>query len=153
MAGINYTSYTLKIASLIFNSSGMVSYIPAKMDDIFFMLFRNKPLLKSVSPIIVKDVLTLKPHSVISEIPHMLLQQKKNSAINHVELRPLRGVQYTRSFGSKSAIIKLDTRTGLSLLRLSSGVKKVFSAFSLSSKGNSNLYILKNRFRNTKSGD
>lgn len=47
----------------------------------------------------------------------------------------------------------MDTRTGLSLVKLSSGIKKVFSAFALSSSGHANLYILKNRFKNTKSGD
>jgi large subunit ribosomal protein L2 len=35
---------------------------------------------------------------------------------------------------------------------LSSGVKKVFSAFSLASEGSANLHILKNQWMNTKSG-
>lgn len=83
----------------------------------------------------------------------MLIQQKKNSPINHIEQYPLIGSQYTRSFGSKSSIIKLDTRTGLSIVKLSSGLKKVFSAFSLANEGHSNIKILKNRLVDTKSGN
>lgn len=66
---------------------------------------------------------------------------------------PLEGAKYTRSFGSFAKIIKLDTRTGLSLVKLSSGLKKVFSALSLSIEGRANLYILRNQFKDTKSGN
>ena len=82
----------------------------------------------------------------------MLIQQKKNSKISFIELKPLQGSQYSRSLGSNSKIIKLDTRTGLSLVRLPSGVKKVFSAFSLSQEGPANIDFLKKQQLNTKSG-
>tara|TARA_B100000780_G_scaffold25907_2_gene16414 strand:+ start:3841 stop:4092 length:252 start_codon:yes stop_codon:yes gene_type:complete len=82
----------------------------------------------------------------------MLIQQKKNSSISFLELSVLHGSKYVRSIGSSASIIKLDTRTGLSLVKLPSGVKKVFSAFSLSHEGPSNLSILKNQLNNTKSG-
>lgn len=82
----------------------------------------------------------------------MLIQQKKNSKISFVELKPLQGSLYSRSQGSSAKIIKLDTRTGLSLIKLPSGVKKVFSAFSLSHEGPSNTDFLKKQYLNTKSG-
>lgn len=152
IAGLNYTSYNLKLSSLIFNSTGEVCYIPSRSSDRLFLLARNKSFFKKTSPSILKDVLTLNPYLLLDQIPFMLIQQKKNSSISFVESWPLKKIQYTRSFGSQAKIIKLDTRTGLSLVKLSSGIKKIFSAFSLASKGRSNLYILKNRFKNTKSG-
>jgi hypothetical protein len=92
-----------------------------------------------------KDLLHFKSFIKVDEVPYMLIQQKKNSGISFIELKPLQGCVYSRSLGSKSNIIKLDTRTGLSLVKLSSGVKKVFSAFSLASEGSANLHILKNQ--------
>lgn len=99
-----------------------------------------------------KDLLYFKPYISINETPFMLIQQKKNSKISFLELRPLQGSSYSRSLGSSAKIIKLDTRTGLSLVKLPSGIKKVFSAFSLSQEGPANLNFLKNQQFNTKSG-
>lgn len=92
------------------------------------------------------------PHLLLKQVPYIIIQQFKNTSVSFLELWPLRGIQYVRSFGSKSHIIKLDTRTGLSLIKLPSGLQKTFSIFSLSSSGRANLYILKNNFKNTKSG-
>lgn len=153
IAGLNYVNYNTKLTSLIFNSTGQVSYIPSKLHDCFFKLIKSQPLIPKVSSPMSREVLVFKPYIYLDEIPYMLIQQKKNSSISFLESWPGIGVKYTRSFGSTSKIIKLDTRTGLSLVQLSSGIKKIFSAFSLSNKGHANLYILKNRFRNTKSGD
>ena len=82
----------------------------------------------------------------------MLIQQKKNTKISFLELKPLIGSKYSRSLGSSAKIIKLDTRTGFSLVKLPSGIKKVFSAFSLSHEGPANIDFLKNQYLNTKSG-
>lgn len=82
----------------------------------------------------------------------MLIQQRKNVSVSFIELNPLQGSTYARSLGSSANIIKLDTRTGLSLVKLPSGVKKVFSAFSLSHDGPANISLLKNQLLSTKSG-
>ena len=97
--------------------------------------------------------MVLKPFIKIKEVPFMLLQQKKNSDISLLEVYPLSGIQYTRSLGCKARILKLDTRTGLSIIKLSSGLKKVFSAFSLSTPGPSGINILKKKLCSNKAGD
>lgn len=153
MAGVNYTSFNLKVSSLIFNSSGEIYYAPFNSNNIIFYFFRKLPVIMTISPSVFKAVLVIRPDSFLLDHPYLLIQQQKNSNISFLEAKPLAGVKYTRSFGSKSKIIKLDTRTGLSLVRLSSGVKKIFSAFSLSSGGSANLRFLKKTLKNTKSGD
>ncbi len=151
IGGLNYTSFNNKISSLVFTSTGLVSYLPTRSADNFFSLSKLQSLGRFKSQF-YKELLHFKPFIKITEVPFMLIQQKKNSSISFLELSVLHGSKYVRSIGSSASIIKLDTRTGLSLVKLPSGVKKVFSAFSLSHEGPSNLSILKNQLNNTKSG-
>jgi hypothetical protein len=151
IGGLNYVNFCRKISLLVFSSSGLVSYLPAKLSDNFFFLNKLKDL-NIIKSQFYKDLLHFKPFIKIKEIPYMLIQQKKNHKISFLELKPLQGSQYSRSLGSSSKIIKLDTRTGLSLIRLPSGVKKVFSAFSLAQEGPANIDFLKKQYSNTKSG-
>lgn len=144
MGGLNYTHFSNKITTLVFASTGQVSYLPTRFTENFFSLNKLQ-LLNRYRSSFYKDILYAKSFIHIKETPFMLIQQRKNSNISFLELTPLQGSQYARSFGSKASIIKLDTRIGLSLVKLPSGVKKVFSAFSLSHEGVSNLPILKKR--------
>ena len=151
IGGLNYTNFCKKITLLIFTSTGLVSYLPAKLGDNFFFFNKLKDLNSSKSQF-YKDLLYFKPFIRVREVPYMLIQQKKNSKISFLELKPLQGSSYARSLGSSAKIVKLDTRTGLSLIKLPSGVKKVFSAFSLSHEGPANIDFLKKQQLNTKSG-
>ena len=151
-AGSHYLGMSKKILSLIFSSTGIVSYIPARFNDKFFQLTKIKNFVYSQSQF-YKELLYFKPFIQISTIPYMLIQQKKNSKVSFLELKPLKGIEYSRSLGCSSSIIKLDTRTGFSLVKLPSGIKKVFSAFSLAYEGPSNIPIFKNQLSSTKSGD
>lgn len=153
IAGVNYTGFNFKVSSLVFNSSGEVSYLPFNSGSILFFIFAKTPIITKISPSVFKNVVITRPESFLMYHPYLLIQQQKNVNISFLEAKPLAGIKYTRSFGSRSKIIKLDTRTGLSLVKLSSGVKKIFSAFSLSSEGSANLRILKKMLKNTKSGD
>lgn len=153
IAGVNYTNFNLKISSLVFSASGEVYYLPFNFNNILFFFFTKTPMISKASPSIFKGVLLMQSESLLPQHPYLLIQQQKNTNISFIEVKPLDGVKYTRSFGSRSKIVKLDTRTGLSLVLLSSGVKKIFSAFSLSSGGSANLQILKKALKNTKSGD
>ena len=152
ISGCHYLGASKKILSLIFSSTGTVSYIPARFNDKFFQLTKIKNFIYSQSQF-YKELLYFKPFIKISTIPYMLIQQKKNSKISFLELKPLKGIEYSRSLGCSSSIIKLDTRTGFSLVKLPSGIKKVFSAFSLSYEGPSNIPVFKNQMSSTKSGD
>jgi|TARA_B110000208_G_scaffold190420_1_gene254273 large subunit ribosomal protein L2 len=59
----------------------------------------------------------------------------KNKPISLIETVPTKGVQYVRSTGSAASILKMDSRIGTSLIRLPSGMKKVFSTYSIGSLG------------------
>lgn len=152
IANIASFGFKNKLVSLIFNSTGFISYIPTKTSDTLFLLNFLKPL-NTIKSIFLKKFLNIRPTSFINEVPFILLQQKKNSNISFIELKPLTGSKYIKSLGSSGKIIKLDTRVGLSLVKLPSGVKKVFSAFSLSQPGSANLNILKKSLKSNKSGE
>lgn len=64
-----------------------------------------------------------------------LVQLKKNTAISLLEISPGRGIQYVKAVGSSAINTKMDSRTGTGLLKLPSGVKKIFSIYSLASQG------------------
>lgn len=151
IAGINYTNTNAQLKSLLFNSTGSVSYIPFSLNDTLFKLSRL-PQINSAYSSNFREVLMFKPYIHISTKPFLLIQQSKNTPISFLEIKPLVGITYVRSLGSKALLMKLDTRIGLGLVKLPSGVKKVFSAFSLATKGCANLPILKNKLFNTKSG-
>lgn len=153
IGGINYTNnFKNKLYTIIFNSNGEVSYIPSRSNDILFFLSKLDSIGKTYNTLF-RDVLVFKPFIQIVFTPFLLIQQEKNSNISFLESKPLHGVSYTRSIGSKSKILKLDTRTGYALVTMSSGLKKVFSIFSLSTEGCANLNLPKKTLCSTKSSD
>lgn len=52
-----------------------------------------------------------------------------------LEIYPKKGSQYAQSAGSKSFLIKLDTKNSVALIKLPSGVHKVFSIYGIGSHG------------------
>lgn len=68
-----------------------------------------------------------------------------------LEIIPGRGAQYARSSGTKAHLIKVDMSSHTALVKLPSGVRKIFSAYSLVMFG---AVSLKNKrlLRNTRSG-
>ena len=152
-AGINFTNnFKNKLYSLIFNSTGEVSYVPTRVSDELFYLSKLSSLDKLYNSFL-SELLTLKPFIKINSVQFLIIQQDKNTNVSLLEVKPLSGIQYTRSLGSKSKILKLDTRTGYSLVVLSSGLKKIFSIFSLSTSGSCNINFFKKTLSSTKSSD
>ena len=137
------------------NSFGGITYVPTRPNEVLFLLLGYKNLIKTsqVFFYLYREITNLRPHLKIHQLPNLLIQQKKNHPVSFLEQYPLRGIKYTRSLGSKSSITKLDTRVGLGIVKLSSGLRKVFSAFGLATEGNANIKILKNRILDTKSGN
>ena len=153
IGGLNYTnSFSNKLSSIIFTSDGFIFYKPLITTDCLFTISKLKPLSK-ISNSLVKDLALLKQFLVITERPFLLLQQEKNLPISFIELRAKKGSKYTRSLGSKSKLLKLDTRTGYGLVLLPSALKKVFSIFSLASEGPAGLNIPKKSLVSNKAGD
>lgn len=81
----------------------------------------------------------------------MLFQIKKLAFVSVLELLPGFGAQYTRSSGTKSRIIKFDPISHSVLIKLSSGVKKIFSYYSFVMFGQLSLQENSN-FLNGKAG-
>lgn len=152
MGGLTITGFSKKISSLVFTSRGEVSYIPQIHAGSLFHLNKYSKI-RPKSPNIFKELLTLKPYIQINMVPFLLLQQFKNVKISQLELSPLRTIKFVRSIGVSALLLKLDTRTGLGLVKLPSGIKKVFSAFSLCSTGPAYMHLQKKFLSSTKSSD
>lgn len=152
VGGLNYVTTSNKVTLLVFSSSGLVSYIPFSPSYYLFMVFRLNSLLSSANSLKKRAFNMTPSFKDLYTTNYLLLQQKKSLPVSLLELTPLSGVKYTRSMGTRAFIKKLDTRTGLSLVVLSSGLRKIFSIYSLATGGPSMLPILKKAQRNTKFG-
>ena len=152
VGGLNHVTTANKVTLLVFSSSGLVSYIPFAASYYLFMIFKLNSLLGGNHTSKRRSLTNASSFRKIYTSSYTLLQQKKSLPVSSLELTPLAGVKYTRSMGTKSFIKKMDTRTGLSLVVLSSGLRKIFSIYSLATGGASMLPILKKAQRNTKFG-
>ena len=81
----------------------------------------------------------------------LIMYLPKNKPISLVELFPYKGIQYIRSTGVFGILLKMDLRVHTSLVKLPSGVKKIFSTYSLGSIGSIALPINRD-FRNNHAG-
>lgn len=152
IAGVNYNNSLSKMSSLIYNSSGQITYLISNNSDHFFTFFRFKKI-DTTELQLLKNLFIIKPFLKIKSKKYLILQQSKQNLISCLELEPLSSIKYTRSEGSYSKLFKLDTRLGLSLIKLSSGLKKLFSIYSLCSEGSSGISFFKKRINSTKSSD
>ena len=133
IAGFFMTAFRNKINSIVFSSSGSVSYVPTpKTHEILRLTKFNSLFAKTTR--LYKFIILLRPHSFINQSFFLLYSLPKNLSICLLELTPLKGIQYTRGAGCKSIILKMDTRTSAALVKLSSGVLKIFSIYSIASK-------------------
>jgi large subunit ribosomal protein L2 len=64
-----------------------------------------------------------------------ILQLPKFKHVSYLEIYPNKGSQYVLSPGSKSFITKLDVKSNVALIKLPSGVHKIFSVYSVGSLG------------------
>lgn len=152
IGGINHVTISNKVTILVFSASGLVSYAPFKASHSLFMAFKLSSVLKSRFRAHQRSFSALPSFKEIYPAAYLLVQHRKSLPVSSLELVPLSGVKYTRSMGTKSFIKKLDTRTGLSLVVLSSGLRKVFSIYSLATSGPAMLPILAKAQRNSKFG-
>lgn len=152
IGGINHITTSNKVTMLVFSASGLVSYAPFKASHSLFMAFKLRSILEGSVKANQRSFRALPSFREIYPAAYLLVQHKKSLPVSSLELVPLSGVKYTRSMGTKSFIKKLDTRTGLSLVVLSSGLHKVFSIYSLATSGPAMLPVLAKAQRNSKFG-
>ena len=123
-----------KFISTLFISSGMSTFLTTTNNQSLFSLNMYSSLfLQSQSYMIFAS--KLNPKFMLSKLVTIISDLPKNSKVCLLEQVPYSGIKYARSSGSSARILKMDSRTGLSLIKLPSGFTKVFSIYSLGSSG------------------
>jgi len=146
--------YNRSLISLFQNSSGSFTYLPTTVFSKLFILTRLKSLysFKSQHSILSTYINLFENKSLINSSFFLVKHLPKNKLISYVELYPGKGSQYVRSPGSKAKIIKMDNRLNTAVIKLPSGVKKVFSIYSLGREGQVFFNENKSFFKNNKAG-
>ena len=132
IAGFIYSPARTKLFSLLFLSSGSVTYVPTAENHELFRLLKFNGVFRKYDGKIVDMVNRILP---IIQVFFLIFQLPKNTAVSLLEIRPGRGVQYARSAGTKAVLVKMDSRVSTSLVKLPSGVRKIFSTYGLGSNG------------------
>lgn len=117
IASFSFIPFKNKLLSLVFFCNGAVSYFLATNRHIIFSFFSSNLNRK------VKKNIFIDTHA-------MLCQIKKLSFISCIEIIPGRGSQYIRSSGTKGRILAFEPLTHSCLIKLPSGLKKIFSYYS-----------------------
>ena len=123
-----------KLISLLILSSGAITFVQASSQHHLFILARFKSLKQSYSDFNQGDH-ELSPFLALGYNFFTIGLLPKNKPVCLLESLPSTGIIYTRSTGSSACILKMNSLTSTALIRLSSGVKKVFSTYSLGSLG------------------
>lgn len=131
--------FSSKLLVLAFYPSGAVSYLPASTSASIFSLLYFKKSKRTPD--------YFQSAEYVSAICFAPLFRK----VSNIELTPGRGVQYARSAGSHALIIRRNFDTHTALVKLPSGVKKIFSAYSVLLLAPAALKW-KRRIANTRSG-
>jgi hypothetical protein len=99
--------FSHKLLSLVFLSSGSVTYIPAAINHKLFMLtqlyslFRNYKKFRYLS-------ISLPKIFEIKQSFFLLKQLPRNQPVCLLEITPGEGIKYVRSPGSSSKVFKID---------------------------------------------
>jgi hypothetical protein len=133
-ASIQILPYSHKLISLVFLSNGGSTYLPTSYSHILFKLTRVYRSNLNLGKFRTKLDL-MNPYFYIQHNYVLIRNLPRNRPVSLLEPVPGYGILYTRSPGTSSSITKMDFRTNTALVRLSSGVRKVFSVFSLGSLG------------------
>ena len=131
--------FSNKLLILAHFPSGASSYLPATISSKVFALLWFKR--SRTSP---KAFRGLEHHSTLRLAP----MHKK---VSNLELLPGKGMQYARSEGSFALITRVNSSNHTAMVKLPSGVRKIFSVYSILLLGPSALK-LKRKLSNTKSG-
>ena len=134
VAGFLLKPRTNRLTSLLFLSSGSVTYVPTTTKHKMFQItqFRSS---SSRNTYLVDQLRFSSKQLLIHQSFFLIKHLPKNQPVSLLEILPNKGVQYARSTGVSARIVKMDSRVSTSLVKLPSGVKKVFSTYSIGSEG------------------
>ena len=150
IAGLIFIPFINKVISIVFLSSGSVTYIISTTEHkLFLITCLYSCFFKKTKDF--QQALYIRPGYFLHQSFFLIKQLPKNKPICLVEQTPLSNVKYIRSPGVKGKIIKMDSRTSLSTIKLPSGKTKIFSSYSIGSVGN--VFLTENKkYKNTKAG-
>nr|AEV66675.1 rpl2 [Oxytricha trifallax] len=138
VAAFSLIPFKNKLLSLVFFSNGFISYFLSNDRHVLFSFLCSK---------FEKNLRKIN----LSSTHFMLLQIKKLSFVSCVEIIPGLGAQYIRSPGTKGRIISFEKTTHSCLIKLPSGLKKIFSYYSFAFMDSISLQFHKKR-KNGKAG-
>jgi len=150
VAGFYLVPFYNKLISLVFLSSGSALHLVSTSKQELFSLtrlYRNSKYLNTH----YLRLKNLSEHVLIRQGFFLIAQLTKNKPVSLLELLPEKGIQYIRSTGSRGTILKMDLRLHTGIIKLPSGVKKVFSTNAIGSEGS--VALPQNKYKkNTKAG-
>ena len=125
-----FNKHVHRLISVIFLSSGAISHLVTTSQHQLFSLNQfHSSFSRTEKYLSGWNIIPLvKCIGLVMYLP-------KNKAVSFIELLPYQGVQYIRSTGVFGIILKMDLRIHTALVKLPSGVRKVFSTYSLGSLG------------------
>jgi len=138
VASFSLIPFKNKLLSLVFFSNGFISYFLSNDRHVLFSFLCSK---------FEKNLRKIN----LDSTHFMLLQIKKLSFVSCVEIIPGLGAQYIRSPGTKGRIISFEKTTHSCLIKLPSGLKKIFSYYSFAFMDSISLQFHKKR-KNGKAG-
>ncbi len=122
ISSLKFVPFRNQLLSLVYFSNGAFTYyINTEFHGLFTFFYYNT--FRKLKKIKIKNTILI------------LFQIKKLSYVSCLELLPGKGAQYSLSPGTKSRLIKLDGDTHSVLVQLPSGVKKIFSYYSIAFLG------------------
>ena len=142
VASFILTKFRNKLIALLFFASGAISYLQTTSKFNLFKLTRfkgskrNSLIKKTRKRLPIQKKKPSRPlWATFPTVKFLVKDLPKNKPVSLLEIKPLVGIQYIRSPGTKGLIRKMDSRISKSVVWLPSGVRKVFSTHSLGSEG------------------
>lgn len=120
---------THKVLSILFLSSGGISYIQSSYSHHLFNIVKMNNLFEDRLQLIYN----YRFFKIFEKIIFMISQLPRNKKISLLEVKPGSGIKYIRSPGSFGFLHRMDLRTTKAYIKLPSGAKKFFSTYSLGS--------------------
>lgn len=138
IAAFSFIPFKNKLTTLVYFCNGFVTYFLANNYQKLFSFFYNK-VEKKIRKFSIKS-----SHFFI-------FQLKKLSFVSYLEIFPGKGAQYVRSSGTKGKLMSFDSPTHSCIIKLPSGIKKIFSQYSFVFLGSLAMSLHKRRL-NGKAG-
>ena len=132
IAGYFVVPFKLKFYSLVILSSGKVTYVNSSNNHSLFKASKLYSVFET-NLLYSNKYDYLSTHISIPQLFFLIIQLPKYKHISNLEVFPQSGIKYVRGIGCGAFINKVDKNSGLSLIKLPSGVHKVFSIFSVGS--------------------